>query len=397
MARAQALDNGSAPQGELEWAAFQHFPYGILIVDRAGVIVSSNTQATRLIEACGLDATGARCCALLGCRSPETVLAEACLTELALERGEVLPEVRVDVKAGDGVKALWVTIAPLKQNLEHCVLLLRPGPARDRRRRTDPHWMSGPSLRVRTLGRIVVESAEGPIDGSWLDQRTGHLLKYLLTERNRFVHADEIGESLWPNADFAIASSVRYYIHALRRKIEPRRGNREPSSFIVSRSGSYRLNLELIKVDADEFEALVSTGLGSAESDPQAAASSLERGLALYGGDFLADAPYEEWAMAERHRLHDLACTALRKLSKLQLDQGDVPRAFQALERLAKMAPYDESVHRQLMELDIAEGRRSDAMRRYNILRNRIRRTFGHDLDFTPADLSTAPPLTPRR
>ena len=373
----------------LALAAFQHFPYGMLVVDRDGKIVSSNIQAARLIEAAGLDGANASCCSLLGCRIPETVLAEACLTELALARGEPLPEVRVDVKTDEGLKALWVVVAPLEQEAPaHFVMQLRPGPTRDRRRRTDPHWMNGPSLRVRTLGRIVVESAEGPLDGSWLDQRTGHLLKYLLTERNRFVHADEIGESLWPNADFAIAGSVRYYIHALRRKIEPRRGNREPSSFIVSRSGSYRLNLELIKVDADEFEALVSTGLGAAESDPQAAASSLEQGLALYGGDFLADAPYEEWAMAERHRLHDLACTALRKLSKLQLDQGDVPKAFQALERLAKMAPYDESVHRQLMELDIAEGRRSDAMRRYNILRSRIRRTFGHDLDFTPADLS---------
>jgi DNA-binding SARP family transcriptional activator len=393
MARAQILEDGIAPQrGGLEQLAFQRFPYGMLIVDRDGLIVSSNLEATRLIEASGLDRADATCCALFGCRTSETVLAEACLTELALARDEPLPEVRVDVKTSDGIEALWVVVAPLEQEEPaHFIMQMRPGPTRDRRRRTDPHWMSGPSLRVRTLGRIMVESPEGPLEGSWLDQRTGHLLKYLLTERNRFVHADEIGESLWPNADFAIASSVRYYIHALRRKIEPRRGNREPSSFIVSRSGSYRLNLELIKVDADEFEALLLSGLGAAESDREGATSSLEQGLGLYGGDFLADLPYAEWAMAERHRLHNLACTALHKLSELHLAHAEAPKAFQSLERLARMAPYDESVHRQLMELDIAEGRRSDAMRRYNVLRNRIRRTFGHDLDFTPADLSTPP------
>jgi len=393
MAKARVLDNGGIAVREdaLERLAFQGFPYGMLIVDGDGRVLSSNIEATRLIEAQSLD-PGAEvsCCSLLGCHRPETVLAGACLTELALARGEQLPEVRVDIKTSDGVKALWAVIAPLEPGSELCVLQLRPGPARDRRRRTDPHWMSGPSLRIRTLGRIVVESFEGPLDGSWLDQRTGQLLKYLLTERNRFVLADEIGESLWPNADFAIAGSVRYYIHALRRKIEPRRGHREPSSFIVSRAGSYRLNLELIKVDADEFETLVSAGLGSADADPQAATTSLEQGLALYRGDFLADVPYAEWAMAERHRLHDLACTALRKLTELHLAKGETAKAAQALEQLAKMAPYDEGVHRQLMELDIAAGHHSDAIRRYNMLRVRIRRTFGHDLDFTPADLSAS-------
>ena len=40
------------------------------------------------------------------------------------------------------------------------------------------------------------------------------------------------------------------------------------------------------------------------------------------------------------------------------------------------------------MELNIACGRRSDAVRRYATLRSRLRRTFGHDPDFTPADLA---------
>jgi DNA-binding SARP family transcriptional activator len=234
---------------------------------------------------------------------------------------------------------------------------------------------------------MLVKSAEGPLEGSWLDQRTGQLLKYLLTERGRFVQADEIGESLWPNATFAIAGSVRYYVHALRRKIEPQRGHREPSAFILSRAGGYRLNLELVKVDADEFESHISAGLAATESDPQAAAESLETGLALYEGDFLADLPYAEWAMTERHRLHNLACLGLRCLVEIHLDEGDIPQAVRSLERLATMTPYDEGVHRQLMELDIAQGRHSEAIRRYNALRARMRRTFGQDLDFSPTDL----------
>jgi DNA-binding SARP family transcriptional activator len=391
----ERLDNGigrgAGEEGAaLERAAFQGFPYGILVVDPKGRIVSRNLEGKRLLEQKGLSDADATCCRLLGCRAPETVLAEVCLTELARARAEPLPEIRVDVKTDDGaIRALWVAVAPLPES-PHFVLQLRPGPARDRRRRTDPHWMTGPSLRIRTLGRVLVESAQGPLEGSWLDQRTGQLLRYLLTERDRFVQADEIGESLWPNADFAIASSVRYYVHALRRRIEPQRGPREPSSFILSRSGGYRLNLELVDVDADKFEREISAGLACAHSDPQAAASDLERGLALYRGDFLADLPYADWAMGERNRLHNLACEGLRRLTEIHLGERATANAIQSLARLATMTPYDECVHRQLMELEIAAGRRSDAIRRYNVLRARIRRTFGHDLDFTPADLKAS-------
>lgn len=392
IAKTGELDGAvSSTESSLSQEAFRFFPYGMIVIDRDGRIVSRNLQAARLIEAKGLLKTSVTCCELLGCQTPETVLAEACITELVVTHEAPLPEIRVDVEMGDGTtRALWVMAAPLKDDRSHFVLQLRPGVAQDRRRRTDPHWMRGPSLRIRTLGRVTVECTEGPIGGSWLDQRTGQLLKYLLAERNRFVHAEEIGESIWRNADFGIAGSVRYYIHALRRRIEPERGKRAPSAFILSRSGSYRLNLDLVEIDADEFELRVTTGLSAVEQDPQLAASELERGLALYRGDFLADLPYADWAMPERHRLHDLACLGLRSLTDIRLNMHMDTSATRSLERLATMVPYDEGVHRQLMELDIARGHRTDAIRRYNTLRARIRRTFGHDLDFIPADL-TAP------
>ncbi len=383
--------NRIAPAHHLDREAFARFPYGQLVLDAEGAIVERNLEAVRLIEALA-EAPEAplTCCALLGCRVQDTVLANTCLTEAALESKAAIPEVRVDVETIAGTRAFWIAAAPIEhpEGNRHVVLQLRPGSIKDRRRRTDPHWMNGPMLRLRAFGRLTVESAEGQIGGSWLDQRTGQLLRYLVAERHRSVHVDEIGESIWTDADFAIANSVRYYVHALRRRLEPQRDKRAPSSFITSHAGSYRLNLERVKVDADDFEAHVSAGLAAAELDPEFAAGELEQGLTLYRGDFLADMPYADWAMPERHRLHDMACIALRTLADIRLHNGMPTTALRHLERLATMQPYDEKVHRELMELDIAVGRRSDAIRRYNSLRARIRRTFGHDLDFTPVDLA---------
>ena len=312
------------------------------------------------------------------------------MTDLALGRDAPLPEIRVDIGSRLGVGALWVTAAAIGGASERLVVQLRPGVAGERRRRRSPHWISGPRLRIRTLGVTGVESLDGPIGGAWLDQRAGQLLKYLVAERRRAVAVDEIGESIWPGSGYAVGASVRYYVHTLRRRLEPQRGSREPSAFIVSRGGSYRLALEDVDVDADEFEAHVRAGLAAPDTGLQAAADDLERGLALYRGDFLTELPYADWAMPERHRLHDLACMGLRRLSAIRLELRLFDGAAHALERLATLQPFDEDVHRQLMELDIKRGRRSDAVRRYAALRSRLRRTFGHDPDFTLADLSRA-------
>lgn len=393
------LGSQSVPSlAAMERQAFKAFPYGLLLLEAGGRVVCRNREATRLIETMGLDDAELTCCMLLGCRQSDSVLADVCLTELVAGHCDALPEIRVDLPTLPTPTAMWVAGAAIDEKSGHRIVLqLRPGVANDRRRRTTPHWMTGPKLRIQSLGRTVIESAEGPIGGAWLDQRTGQLLKYLIAERHRAVPIEEIGESLWPRADYAVGASVRYYIHALRRKIEPQRGSRAPSAFIASRAGSYRLNLAQVEVDADDFEAQLGAGLSAVDCDPQTAAAEIGRGLAAYRGDFLADLPYAEWAMLERHRLHDLACTGLRTLAELHLRRHAIAEAIDCLEHLARLQPYDEDVHKHLMELDLAQGRRSDAVRRYEVLRSRIRRTFGHDPNFTPADLvnrrlQTTPP-----
>jgi DNA-binding SARP family transcriptional activator len=380
----QAISDGRL----LEHEAFDAFPYGLLVLDRAGHVLSRNREAARLIQSMGGADGKLTCCSLLGCKVPGTVLELGCLTELALDRDAVLPEMRVDVRSRSGPAAMWVVAAPLAG--KGVVVQLRPGISGDRRRRTSPHWMAGPRLRIHTLGNTVVESMEGPIGGAWLDQRTGQLLKYLVAERRRAVTVDEIGESIWSQAEYDVRTSVRYYVHTLRRKLEPARGQREPSAFVVSRSGTYRLDLSHVEIDADEFETRVRAGLTSADGDPLAGANEIERGLAIYRGDFLADMPYAEWAIGERHRLHDLACIGLSRLADIRLSGNMLDGAARALERLAALQPFDEDVHRRLIEVDVVRGRRSDAVRRYATLRSRLRKTFRDGPSFTLADISSS-------
>jgi DNA-binding SARP family transcriptional activator len=242
-------------------------------------------------------------------------------------------------------------------------------------------------LVVKTLGSMELRREGRRLDGAWLDRRAGQLFKYLLSERGRMVKVDEIAESVWPGSDYQTGARVRYYVHVLRRALEPQRPPRCVSAYVLCAGGGYRLNEARLQLDADIFQARVCEGLARRSGDPDAAAARLEGGLELYTGEFLADEPYASWAASERQRLHELACEGLAALAELRVAADRLAAASEALARLAALQPYDEHVHRRLIELDLRLGRRSDALRRFAALRSRLRREFGEEPSFTPAQL----------
>ncbi len=125
--------------------------------------------------------------------------------------------------------AAWVTASPLG---EDAAGRLQP-PPRPRRRpppppaprragRARPTPPSAPTCRSRPSAASGSRGAAGPINGDWLGQRPGQLLKFLAHERRRVVTSDQIGEVLWPEAGPQESSSrLRYNVHALRDKLEP--------------------------------------------------------------------------------------------------------------------------------------------------------------------------------
>jgi DNA-binding SARP family transcriptional activator len=358
-------------------------PYGVVGIGADGRVGASNAAADAMVPAL---ATGRpRCHELFECRAPGGPCEEACEPLRQAGLGKAMPEIRVDAVPGASPGALWLTSAPVGDD-GGALLHLRPASRWDRRRRADGQRRGGADLSVFALGPTRLESTDDTLVFDWLEQKPGELFKFLVCERSRVVMADEIAEAVWPDSGPRGISNVRYAIFRLRNKLEPDRRAGVPSSYIVARGEGYTLDPERVWTDADEFErGLVEARTALRATDTDAATGALERALARYRGDFLADEPYAFWATDERYRLLALATSGLRLLADLARRRGDGDNAIEQLTRLVAIDPFDEEMHRELIVALQARGSSEEAGRVYDGYAARLLREFhdkpGFDLD----------------
>jgi DNA-binding SARP family transcriptional activator len=385
----------SAAGSPVDWShtiesLFDRIPYGLFTVNDSGTVLALNAAGRRLL----LGATRPSrepltCCDLVCDWIDDGTDAPRCLTQEVLGARQASSEIEARLHLRGGPNTAWVTVSSLGEG-GGAIFHLRAEQASEPRRSSGAVALPSPRLRVFALGQTRVESAAGgSIGGRWIEQRPGQLLKYLVCARQRVVDADEITQALWPRAKAGTLSSVRYFVHMLRTRLEPTREAGTPSSFIVSRGGGYAVNTARVWIDATEFEQGIAAGLAALAAEQRdVAVARLERAMSLYRGDFLEDEPYAEWALAERDRLRELAGRALRALTELRLATGAVELAARHARRLADLEPHDSDAQRRHIEFSLSRGRRSEAVRRYRLFRRRLARDFGEEPDFTLADLT---------
>jgi DNA-binding SARP family transcriptional activator len=372
---------------------FERFPHGLLLVDAGRRVLSLNQQARELLALDEPGPAGRTCCELV-CQEIQgqvEIEGASCVTEWVLASGEALPDVQVAVRGGGAP----VSVSAARVDAEDVTVLFQVRPGMDRKGGARAIGRSREAseasrLRIHMLGPTRIELAGERLGGEWVEQRPGLLLKYLVCRRHGVAASDQIAEALWPAAAPREAlASLRHYVHVLRQKLEPGRPRRTASSFIKTQRGGYRLDSERVWIDAEELEQHAHEGLRLVgEQQPGPARALLESAVNLYGGLFLPHEPEVEWVLEERERLHHVVARACGALVEVLLEAGHRDSASGYLRRLADMEPLDTDVQRRFIEVCLRQGRRSDAVRRYELLRTRTLRELGHEPDFTLADLT---------
>lgn len=133
-------------------------------------------------------------------------------------------------------------------------------------------------------------------------------------------------------------------------------------------------------LDCAEFES----ALRAASSlDPEPASVILTDSLRLYRADFMdgfhvRDAPdFEDWMLAERARLRELALQALHTLTQFHAQRGDFAEAMTHAARLLAFDPWREEAHRQVMLLQARAGKWTAALAQYESCKKILAKELG--------------------
>jgi DNA-binding SARP family transcriptional activator len=178
---------------------------------------------------------------------------------------------------------------------------------------------------------------------------------------------DKLASLLWDVGHEQARNNLRQTIFTIRRALAD-----VGAPTLVADGEALTLDMAHVRVDAIEFERLRAAGDMSA----------LEAAASLYCGDLLegfsvGSPAFEEWLLAERERLRELACESMRRLLDGLVGAGALDRATPIALRLLALDPLQETIHRALMDVYARQERWGAAQRQYEQCAAILKRELG--------------------
>ena len=187
-----------------------------------------------------------------------------------------------------------------------------------------------------------------------------------MARRGRATTRDTFFELLWPDDDpEPLGNRLSVALATVRSVLDPEK--KFPAEYFVpADKGSIALDLDHIELDIEAFltEAAAASRLARS-GDRSGARSRLESAEARYGGDFLEEDPYEDWAVGLREEAQATYISIARSLAEAAAADGDADGATRFYLRILERDAYDEGAHLGLVSALVAAGRHGEGRRRY--------------------------------
>ncbi len=222
-------------------------------------------------------------------------------------------------------------------------------------------------LKITTLGGWRIWVRGGEVDSGVLRQRrSGELLGLLLIAPGRAISFDQVSEALWPDKDLAAAQALFHHATStLRRALEPDLPDKFPSRYLEVSDGQVRLYLPPAStVDYETFAAHYHR-------------KEWAEALACYGGEFLPQYRYADWAISHRQWLAQDHQQALLEMAKAWLSEGRFSEALKACREILAVEAWHEQAVLLGMQACIGLGDRPGALRLYKALERRLYNELG--------------------
>jgi predicted ATPase/DNA-binding SARP family transcriptional activator/uncharacterized protein HemY len=210
--------------------------------------------------------------------------------------------------------------------------------------------MNAKNLKLHLLGRPLIELGGETVDG-FVSEKALALLAYLAMQRGSLAR-ERLAGLFWGDMPGERArANLRMAVYNLQQLL-PERLQATRLSVAFDHQSSYWL-------DVEQFENQLATDFQFLPYPTK----TLKRVLSLYRGEFMqgiyldGSPELEEWLLAERERLRQLALEGFQRYAGVLMDAGQYASAVGALRQLLRLEPWQEAAHQQLM---LALARRGD-------------------------------------
>lgn len=225
--------------------------------------------------------------------------------------------------------------------------------------------------RLSLLGGFELRTAAGsPI--MLTTRKAMALLVHLALRPDHSQSRDKLAALFWEDSPGIQArSSLRQVIAALRRLPA---GDGPP--LLLAEGDTLALASGCVETDVAAFERAVAEAMATGSVDAQ------DRALDLYRGDLFDGVPlraptFDDWLMAERQRLRELALSTMTRRLDAALDAGTTEIGVRTALRILALDPLQEPAHQALMQLYARQGRYAAALKQYQTCRSLLERELG--------------------
>jgi predicted ATPase/DNA-binding SARP family transcriptional activator len=216
-------------------------------------------------------------------------------------------------------------------------------------------------VRFAILGPVELRAGEQCLPAGGPRQLA--LLAFLLLHSNRAVSGDALQRALWGERRPSTRKPVQMAIARLRRALEPL----DLGQVLRTVSGGYLLSVAAGQLDADVFQAGLTSGRALLRAgDPAGASEALSAALGLWRGPALAEVAFEDFAASEIRRLEDLRLDAFESRIEADLALGRHGAVVGELEALSGVHPERERLCEHLMLALYRCGRQGEALEAYH-------------------------------
>jgi len=207
------------------------------------------------------------------------------------------------------------------------------------------------------------------------------LLEYLILQKDKAVTYKELFDTLWPDDENENpVNALKTLLYRLRMQFT-QSGADELRNCIITRRGSYQWNPSLdCEIDVFQLEKLCRE-LGDRSLPRPLKMKKYKEIVELYTGDLLPKSAGEPWSLPFTVYYHTIYMECVHGYLELLKEDKDFEKLVEAARLAINIDCFEEKLHIELMQGLIELGRKNDALKHYNYVR-----------DLHQQQIGTAPP-----